>query len=305
MTDWEEISLEHRDMVNEYLRSWPPEVSEHTFTNLYAWRDHRPILVGELQGCLVFLHDDDGERTVLGPQRGDASMVDLLDDLADAGAAGLKRIPAATANELRDEGFKVQEDRDNADYVYRREALAELPGNRYHRQQNLVNQCLSSYDCEWCEITPDILDEVAHLQDRWCDERDCGRKKGLCAEYNAIQETLRHYEEFELMGGAVRIDGQLEAYTVGERLNQRTAVVHFEKAMSAFTGLYQVVNQWFCQNCLGEFEFVNREQDLGIPGLRKAKKSYHPDHMVEKFTASLTGKAMAAPGQAAAGRCQE
>jgi hypothetical protein len=77
----------------------------------------------------------------------------------------------------------------------------------------------------------------------------------------------------------------MQAITIGERLNDSTAVVHFEKAMPGYDGLYQLINQWFCRYGLTEFEFVNREQDLGIPGLRKAKESYHPHHMVEKYVA--------------------
>ena len=101
----------------------------------------------------------------------------------------------------------------------------------------------------------------------------------------ALREGLDHFEDFGLICGAVRVEGRIEAFSFGEALNENTAVVHFEKAMSGFPGLYQVINHWFCRYGLVEFEFVNREQDLGVPGLRQAKQSYHPHHMVEKFTA--------------------
>ena len=87
-----------------------------------------------------------------------------------------------------------------------------------------------------------------------------------------------------LIGCAIIIDGGIEAFSIGERLNQETANIHFEKANSAIDGLYQLVNQWFCQRELMDYKYVNREQDLGIPGLRKAKQSYHPSHMVNKYT---------------------
>jgi hypothetical protein len=95
-----------------------------------------------------------------------------------------------------------------------------------------------------------------------------------------------------LTGGTIRIEGKIEAFTVGEALNPSTAVCHFEKAMPQFQGLAQVINQWFAKNNLGDFAYVNREQDLGIPGLRKAKESYFPDHLVEKVRIVLLGAGM-------------
>ena len=111
-------------------------------------------------------------------------------------------------------------------------------------------------------------------------------------------ETLQNYREFPLTGGAIRIAGTIEAFAVGERLNPSTAVWHFEKAMPHFHGLGQLINQWFTRENLAEFTYVNREQDLGIPGLRKAKESYFPDHLVEKVRIVLPGASMGkAPDQ--------
>jgi hypothetical protein len=89
-----------------------------------------------------------------------------------------------------------------------------------------------------------------------------------------------------VFGGAIYVDGCLEAFALGEKLNENTAVVHFEKANPEIRGLYQLINQWFCKNVLQGFTYVNREQDLGSEGLRRAKISYRPHHMVEKFFAT-------------------
>jgi hypothetical protein len=105
---------------------------------------------------------------------------------------------------------------------------------------------------------------------------------GLEAENTAIKTVFENYDYLRVAGGVVYVDDKLEAFTLAERLSRDTAVVHFEKANPEIEGLYQVINQWFCKEALGSFKFVNREQDLGIPGLRKAKGSYHPHHMVEK-----------------------
>jgi hypothetical protein len=107
-------------------------------------------------------------------------------------------------------------------------------------------------------------------------------------EYSAIREAFSHYEELDPIGGAIRVNGKVEAYAVGEKLAPGTAVCHFEKAMPNVKGLGQLINQWFAKYSLSDFEFVNREQDLGVPGLRRAKESYFPHHMVEKFTARIS-----------------
>ncbi len=302
---WQELELASRGLVTDYLRRDPPQISEHTFTNLFVWREHRPICFAETDGTLLIAARRGETLKLLGPPRGETPLAELTEALSGAGVRAYRRLPTAAAEHLEEVGFCVEKDRDNSDYVYRQEDLSELPGRRYHRQQNLVNRCLSRYECDYCEITPGMLEEVARMQDRWCSEKDCGEDPGLRAEWRAIRQTIEHYGELDLLGGVVRIDGEVQAYSIGEALAPDTAVVHFEKAMERYDGLYQVINKWFAERALGDFEFVNREQDLGIPGLRKAKKSYHPDHMVEKFSAARDPALVAPAEPAAEGRCQE
>jgi hypothetical protein len=310
MLQFQPLTFEHRDLVAGYVRRHPPQISEHTFANLFVWRGKRPISIAEWQDSLLVVSDMDGERRLLGPPIGPAKADPLLARLAEAGVRGLTRLPAESARAFEGAGLSLAEDRDNSDYVYRRQDLAELHGRAYHRQKNLVNRCLFSFECQWVEVTPALLDEVADMQERWCAEKDCDNNPAICAENNAIQQALHRFEELEIIGGAVRVGppgkGRVEAYTLGGRLTADTAVVHFEKAMTSFPGLYQVVNQWFCERSLAGFEFVNREQDLGIPGLRKAKMSYRPHHMVTKYVATLEPSAVRQlVGGDSEGRCRQ
>ena len=181
----------------------------------------------------------------------------------------------------------MSEDRDNADYVYRVPDLAELAGRRFSKKRNKIKQCLNKHFCEYVPITSKLLAECETMQENWCHTRDCGRNPGLCNEANAIAETFAHFEDFGLLGGAIRVDGIIQAYAIAEELYPGTAVWHFEKAMAHIPGLGQLINQWFSKYGLPEFDYVNREQDLGVPGLRQAKKSYFPHHMVEKNCISL------------------
>lgn len=283
------LSLDDRLFVTEYLRRFPPVVSELTFTNLFAWRHTRPIWLDEFRKSLLFFAETKMGLVLLGNPIGPVSLPEVFDAYSSR-ITGADRFPKEKlADAPLPPGAMVVEDRDNGDYVYRREDLATLAGRLFTKKRNHINQCLAAYNCQYEMITGETVAECLALQDRWCNDRNCKIEPGLAGEYQAIEETLHHYEKFGLTGGAIRIAGTIEAFAVGEALNPSTAVCHFEKAMPQFQGLAQLINQWFTKNNLGEFDYVNREQDLGIPGLRQAKESYSPDHMVEKVRIVLAG----------------
>lgn len=282
------LELSDRLIVEDYLRRYPPEISELTFTNLFVWRHSRPVFLAEVEDSIVFVtntgEDGDGESFILGYPIGGASLLGVANALG-VDVAGFIRVPENTASTLRDSNLLVTPDRNNSDYVYRVTDLAELAGRRFHKKRNLIKQCLTAYTCEYEALTPELIAECSDMQDRWCKVRQCGQDPGLCSEYVAIRNVFDHFEDLHLIGGAIRVDGLIQAYAVGEELRPGTAVCHFEKAMPGLRGLGQLINQWFAKYALRDFEFENREQDLGIPGLRQAKESYYPHHMVEKFSA--------------------
>ena len=284
----------HRRMVEERLTQYPPVVSEHTFTNLFIWRGSRPIWILEAEGTLSFLERRGDASVFFGPPAGEIDPKRLARAATEAmgtARAAFERLPEDYAKSATAAGFELFEDRANFDYVYRREDLAELAGRRYHAKRNLVAQCLAQNGCAYEEIGSQNLLEVKGMMEEWCRKRGCGHDAGLCDEFIAVGELLANYSELCVTGAAIRIEGKIAAFTVGEKLNEKTAVIHFEKAMPEFKGLYQATNQLFAKNALGNFEFVNREQDLGLEGLRKAKESYFPNHMVKKFsTAAPEGR---------------
>jgi hypothetical protein len=307
MSDIHPLTMNDRSFISGYLRRYPPEISEHTFTNLFIWQPYRPMLFSEIDNSLVFLVKADLEQDkyiIFGPPVGPIEIPDVLSAFKDK-ITGAARIPDKMADDLAVSNIMVSMDRDNADYVYRVKNLANLTGRRYTKKRNHIKQCLSRHTCEYVPMTPELIAECETMQEEWCHKRDCGRNPGLCNEANAISEAFAHFEEFGLLGGAIRVDGIIKAYAMAEELHPGTAVWHFEKAMSDIQGLGQLINQWFSKYGLTGFEYVNREQDLGIPGIRQAKKSYFPDHMVFKNYISLavdqpiTAKSIKAEGCAA------
>ena len=277
----------HQPLVTEYFSRFPPEISEQTYSNLFCWRTSRPIYIAERDATLVFLvstiTDKKRKFLLFGPPVGKLSLEQVFEELQGI-LAGAIRLPAAIADPLLNRGYTVRTDPENWDYVYRVQDLAVLSGRGYAKKRNQIKKCLQQYDCRYEPMTDKLIPECMTMQEQWCTARSCSRDPGLCSEFQAIHEMFNNFQELGLIGGCIRVGGAIQAFAVGELLHPGTAVIHFEKAMADIHGLGQLINKWFALHGLGDFDFVNREQDLGIPGLRQAKKSYHPHHFVEKVT---------------------
>lgn len=177
--------------------------------------------------------------------------------------------------------------RQDSDYIYLREKLATLSGKKLHGKRNHINRFIDSFpDWKYESITEANENECVQMAMRWC--------LGNCAdendnwEYDKIDESklvvyaIRHRDELGMKGGALRAGGRIVAITLGERLTNDTFVVHFEKAFSDVQGAYPMINREFVRNELKQYTYVNREEDLGEEGLRKAKLSYRPERLLDK-----------------------
>ena len=284
------ITPDDRQAIEGALREKPRQQSELTFTNLFMWRDAYQLQVSRLEEALVICSwRADPEDSFVFPPVGSANpdaVGQCLDHLAANGHAGV--MSRATRQDLErlgvtEDDFAIQPDRDNWDYVYLVQDLISLSGNRYHRKRNHIEQFRSQHEFRYVPLTPDLVAACQELQDRWCDEKHCDLVATLRAEARAVKEVLANLDLLGVTGGCIEIEGKIEAFSLGELLNEDTVVIHIEKANAAFHGLYQVINQQFLANAWSQVRYVNREQDLGVPGLRRAKQSYHPHHMVEKL----------------------
>ncbi len=284
------LEIEDRRIFKEWLTKYPPEASEMTFTNLFMWRvRYEPLWAVEEDVLFVILKngaEDYFGLTPLGMNMKGDHLRTLFDHLA--GLSSKPRIARTSKSfveklAIRDE-YEVIPDRDNNDYVYLTDNLIKLPGNKYHKKKNHVNRFKKSYEFEYKTFDEEVIESALSLQEDWCEFRNCQDNPDLSDEHRAIYIALTHFDLLELKGGAILIDGKVEAFSFGEMLNPDTAVIHIEKANPRINGLYAVMNQTFCAEVWAGVKYVNREQDLGLDGLRQAKESYYPDHMVEKFT---------------------
>ncbi len=286
--DFRGLVLEDKPLLDSLLRVMQSRVSELTFTNLFVWLDSEPVQLSRFDDALLVQRRRlrDG-KTFLLPPVGQAPFSAVLDKLRKSSVDAGKLLPfyGVTAEELAQlskEGVRIESDRDDWDYVYLVSDLANLAGDRYHPKRNFVKRCLSQHACRYVPIGSQEVKDCLSLQAEWCNLRKCDAVPGLEAENTAIKRVFEHYEYLGVLGGAVYVNDKLEAFTVAEALKDDTAVIHFEKANPEIEGLYQVINQWFCQKALTTFKYVNREQDLGVTGLRKSKLSYYPHHMIQK-----------------------
>jgi hypothetical protein len=285
-----------KDELFAELSNSPDGISEFTFAGLYLFR-HRygyqvcrspsggkglPILSGrQPEDSHSGSRIRGGARFFLSPCG--APDREILRDLF-AGHRYWKNIGesvlAQAGETLEAEGFVVAEDRDNFDYLYLREDLAELPGKRYHKKRNLVNQFLSAYDHQEQPLTAELVPLALEVLDRWREER------GEEGDYRSSREALEGFRELGLEGALYFINGKPAAWCLGEGLAGGTMfAVHFEKAAGGYKGLYQYMNQSFAAMLPPSYIHINREQDLGDLGLRQAKETYRPCGFVKKYAA--------------------
>lgn len=296
--DFRPITLDDRDAIVPMIRRYQSEVSEWTFTNLFMWRDHYRFQWSIYEDWLIVMGDQDGDGAFAMQPLGPPSRRDVVNLLLtwlkeERGAPepSIERADNLLVKELEGApGLRIDPLRDHFDYVYSREDLCQLAGNRYRTKRNHINKVNRTYAFEFGPLEERHLDACLELQSNWCQIRRCDEDLSLLGEWDAIQEVLKNFTVLDLNGGVITINGKVEAFTVGEMLNDTTAVIHIEKANPEIGELYTVINRECAEKCWGGVPYINREQDLGIPGLREAKSSYHPHHMVEKYRITLLNR---------------
>ncbi len=287
------VALEDKPLFDRVFAQFPPQISEFTFTNLFIWRDCYQTKVSRFRSFLCLLSDK-GESSFFFPPVGEGDVMEcyqtLLQYLSRQGVPPkIARVPEAVVDRIdwKAAGMKAELDRSQCDYVYVVKDLIELKGRRFHRKRNHIKQFKEKYSYRYIPLTSEWVSQCLQMEAEWCDLRHCEIIPGLLNESLAVREALSYFEELGVKGGAILINEKVEAITLGDPLNPETVVIHVEKANPAYEGLYPTIHQAFLEHQWSGYAYVNREQDLGEEGLRKAKESYFPHHMVNKYTVTL------------------
>lgn len=264
------------------------------FTNLFAWANIYHYRIARIKDHLIVKGRVSDEAPYYFYPAGQGDIKSVLEamqqDAADRGHEfilfGLSPENVAEINGLFPDSFEYKEVRDSFDYVYLLDKLVTLSGKKLQAKRNHINRFKENNNWSFEQISMENLNECWEMNIEWCKLHGCGDDKHLANEDCAIRRCFNYFTELGLEGGLLRSDGKVIAYTVGDKLNADTYNIHIEKAFGAIQGAYQMINREFAafiQKKYPELIYVNREEDMGYAGLRKAKLSYHPVKMEEKY----------------------
>jgi hypothetical protein len=179
--------------------------------------------------------------------------------------------------------FMLVADRDNFEYVYLTSDLCSLEGKKFHAKRNHINRLLQEHEVEYRAYRPEDYEACTSLHRQWIEDKG-GVTQGYCDEFTVTQAALSNLERLNLKCGMLFVDGKLTAFSIGEGFKDDMAIIHIEKADPDVQGAYPMINREFARAEWSGYQYINREEDMGIEGLRKAKLSYSPVFLIEKYT---------------------
>ena len=282
--------LEDKELISSYFAKAPGRSCERTFVNVYLWSRHYKVKFAVIEDALVFRDEGDGFAFSY-PAGKDEAVKKALEALMEY--CRERKCPFRLYNVTEEhfaqlcgwfpDRFQIRYDRDAADYVYETEKLATLAGKKLHGKRNHINKFKALYpDWSYESLNDDNVEECFQMALKWRNQNGCDDDAEKNAEMCVTLNSLRLYKELGLRGGVLKIGEKIAAFSVGEPLCSDTFVVHIEKAFPDIEGAYPMINQQFVLHECMDYTYVNREEDTGAEGLRKAKLSCRPVFMVEK-----------------------
>jgi hypothetical protein len=291
MINFREIELSDREWIEPIFLKAGLMACEYTFVNNFIWSGQYNLEIAYVDG---FYCTRSGLSEVeYGFPIGEGNLKAVIELLIeDANVRKEPFVMHALLSEhvtmldlLMPGQFEYSTLRDECDYIYASEKLAKLAGKKLHGKRNHIARFQDNLDWKYETINEDNIKDCIEMNTKWCESNQCLENITLQHESCAVKKSFHNFQELKLIGGLLRLDGEVVAFTIGEPLNNNTFVVHVEKAFSEIQGAYPMINQQFVLHECQEFEFVNREEDMGEEGLRKAKMSYYPELLLDKYHA--------------------
>ena len=287
---WKRITLESKSIIDEYTKG-RFEISDNTFTNLFLWSfgedteyriENEILIIKSIYEGKPYYHMPIPKCENYDKPETLENMKKIINELRKEGAAILY-FTEYWQEKLKD-FFDIKEARYTHDYIYLVEKLANLSGRNLAKKKNRVANFKKNYEYTYEKITQENINEVIEFQKLWAKLNIDKDQEVLISETMGIIEILKNYDKLDVVGGFLRVDGKIVAYSIGEQLTEKMFVVHIEKALIDYIGSYQAMNMIFLQEEALKYEFVNREDDFGDEGLREAKMSYRPIELLKKFS---------------------
>lgn len=296
MLYFQPVTIDDKETLQSFFNKVSFGNCDFSFSNIFSWKHHYdttfaikddflyirfqladhlpgylfPIGEGNLKAAIEQLKQDTNERATelrlcaITPQ-----MFDLLEDAMPG-------------------HFLYEKDRDWYEYIYSSKDLITLVGKKYQAKRNHIHKFERTYEWEYLPITREIIPDCLKLYERWCAENGgCNSEQSLIEERIATQNAFQNYEKLGLIGGTLRINGEILAYSYGQPLTKNIFGVHAEKCLYEIDGGFTMINREFAKHNCSNYSYINREEDLGLDSLRQAKMSYHPVILLEKGEAKL------------------
>ncbi|WP_050607360.1 DUF2156 domain-containing protein [Clostridium niameyense] len=293
---FEKLTLKDKELFDRYVYPYKFLSCEYAFTTLYIWKDACDVQYTIYKNALIIKKQDfEGNYYFMNPlgyrdedlkeiltklikYKEENNMKYIFKDLDEKFAMKIQNF--AKEYEAK---VCIKEDRNNFDYLYEAEKLSKLSGKKLHSKKNFYNSFVKTYNYEVKQINNEtVKKDIIEISKKWYEENN-NSNKYLYYEMKAIEDILNNFELLDLRAIVVYVDNKVVAFSIGQKLNKDLAVIHIEKGDINYKGVYSFINKTFIDMCFNDVKIINREQDLGIDGLRKSKLSYQPFKLEKKF----------------------
>lgn len=292
MIPFKPISIEDKTDITAYTIASRYMNCDYAFANMCSWQFfyHSEYAIQNDFLFVRFLIEEERRSYMFPVGKGNLQRaIELLElDAADHRLciSGVTPEAKEQLESLYPSGFRFISERDYFDYIYSREDLQFLKGKKYQAKRNHINKFKNRYDYTYTPITREMIPLCLELEYKWYQANKTGADiDNLRHENQSMLFALNHFEALNLIGGAITVNNEIIAFTYGSPINEKTFGVHVEKADIQYEGIFTLINQEFVSQLPEQYLYINREEDLGIPGLRQAKLSYHPAILLEKYVA--------------------
>lgn len=295
MIPYKKLTIDDRDWIIEKLKESDYRGSEYCFTNQLLWGRIAGLEAAVTKNCLCTIYRKEGSEALHDFPAGNGdkkqALISLMEDDRERDQntviRGLTHLTMDWMENTFPGIFSYQKNRAEWDYLYLTQDLSGLVGRKYHGKRNHIARFTEAGEWNLEKMTPDNIWECREMYHSWLEESKERLDVSALNEKSVVEGCFQYFKELALQGALIRQQGRVVGFSIGEPLNSDTYIVHIEKAYPGVQGAYPVMNREFVRSNMMEYRYVNREDDLGVEGLRKAKLSYHPALLVEKYTAVL------------------
>ena len=282
------LTIESKDSIEEYTKN-RYEICDLSFTNLFLWSFGENTEYEIENNVLTIRSFYKGKEYYFMPLPKEETTENIEEMKRKINKLIDKKVPIHYFNEywyekLKDDFPCLKEKRDYEDYIYSFESLSTLKGRHYSKKKNRVANFKRNYDFVYESITKENIHEVIKFQKKWFDLYSDSNEEILRNENTGILEILNNWNKLNIKGGLLKVNNEVIAYTLGEKITQNTVLIHIEKALIDYVGSYQAINMFYLEKEWENIELINREDDFGDEGLREAKMSYKPLYLLKKYS---------------------